>query len=132
MGLLWTGRFKKGNLHPLAKKFTFSLDVDRKLAVYDVRGSLAHAGMLGKIGVLSKKETEAITKGLNKILDELNKKLFKFREDDEDIHTAVERRLIELTGKTGKSFIPAVQGTTRSFWTKSSILRKNCLLSDPG
>ena len=100
MNYLWTGRLK-GNLHEIAKKYTFSLEIDKNLASFDVVGSIAHVEMLVKQKIISKKDGTTIISALKKILDEINKGIFKFKEDDEDIHTAVERRLTEIIGTTG-------------------------------
>ncbi|MCL5408603.1 MAG: argininosuccinate lyase [Candidatus Omnitrophica bacterium] len=100
MAYMWEGRLK--GLNKTAQKFTFSLAVDRKLALYDVKGSIAHTRMLVKTGIITKNEGKQIEDGLNKILLELKKNTFLFKEMDEDIHTAIERRLTEIIGKTGE------------------------------
>ncbi len=100
MGYLWTGRLK-GGMHEIARKYTFSIDVDRNLASFDVAGSIAHAEMLVKQKIIPKKEGRKIISGLKKILKEINNGTFIFKKEDEDIHTAVERRLIEITGDVG-------------------------------
>ena len=94
---LWGGRFS-GKLEEGAWKLNTSLPFDQRLAQQDLRGSLAWAGALLKAGVLSTKEHAEIVKGLNAILAEFKDGTFAFVESDEDIHTAVERRLGELIG----------------------------------
>ena len=105
---LWGGRF---NRKPAAdaELFSNSLDVYRRLAKYDVAGSIAHAKMLEHAGLLNGTETKKMAIGLSEIKTELENKTFIFEPSDEDIHTAVERRLYEkigdLAGKlhTGRS-----------------------------
>ncbi len=94
---LWSGRFK-GKLDPAAWALNASLPFDQRLALQDVRGSIAWACALMDAGVLSKVEAAMITTGLETIAGEFETGEFIFREDDEDIHTAVERRLGELIG----------------------------------
>ncbi len=94
---LWSGRFT-GTLHPSAWALNTSLPFDRRLAVQDVRGSLAWAGALQNVNVLTHEECEQIVNGLHAIEKEFAEGRFTFVESDEDIHTAVERRLGELVG----------------------------------
>ncbi|MBA7510891.1 Argininosuccinate lyase [subsurface metagenome] len=81
--------------------FTVSLSFDRRLAPYDIAGSIAHCKMLVKCKIVSKSEGENILKGLREIKEEIIKGKFKFFPQDEDIHMAIERRLIEKTGESG-------------------------------
>ncbi|MGD0878411.1 MAG: argininosuccinate lyase [Anaerolineales bacterium] len=94
---LWGGRFN-GKPDPQAWALNASLVVDRRLAVRDVRGSLAWARALEKAGVLTEEERNQISGGLETIRGEFERQEFDFQESDEDIHTAVERRLGELIG----------------------------------
>ncbi len=96
---LWGGRFS-GKLDESAWQLNASLPFDQRLASQDVQGSLAWAGGLLKVGVLSTKEYAEICKGLNAIAEEFKNGAFNFAAGDEDIHTAVERRLGELIGGT--------------------------------
>ena len=103
----WGGRFKDGT-DPLLERFSASIDFDRKLYHHDIEGSKAHAGMLEKIGILTKTETKAIIKGLDEIEKEIGSGIFPFSDALEDIHMHIETRLIEKTeaGKklhTGRS-----------------------------
>jgi len=97
---LYHGRLP-GGLDPLAAQLNDSLPFDRALAQEDVRGSLAWAKGLAQAGVLTAAELNAITAGLEQIQGEFSSSAFIFQESDEDIHTAVERRLIELAGPVG-------------------------------
>jgi argininosuccinate lyase len=71
---------------------------DRRLLVVDIEGSLAHAAMLGSVGIIEADDSRAIVGGLEKILEEARSGSFVFVESDEDVHTAVERRLGESIG----------------------------------
>ncbi len=101
MGYMWAGRFK-GEVDGGVMDFSASLDTDKRLALYDVRGSIAHAKMLAKCGIISPAAGKKIVSGLEKIADELKNNRFSFGKTDEDIHTAIERRLTQLVGKDGE------------------------------
>jgi len=94
---LWGSRFS-GKLDPAAWRVNTSLPFDQRLALQDVRGSIAWAQALEKAGVLTRDESTQICAGLNAIRGEFESQEFAFQESDEDIHTAVERRLGELIG----------------------------------
>ncbi len=94
---LWGGRFT-GKLDPQAWALNASLGFDRRLALQDVRGSLAWAMALEKAGVLTEEERKQICGGLETIRGEFERQDFAFQASDEDIHTAVERRLGEVIG----------------------------------
>jgi argininosuccinate lyase len=79
-----------------------SLDIDKRLAFEDVRGSMAWANGLEQAQILSAEENHSIQAGLAQIMEEFRNNSFLFKENDEDIHTAVERRLAEIIGITGK------------------------------
>jgi argininosuccinate lyase len=93
---LWGGRFTKGLL-PELERFASSLAVDYELYPYDIAGSIAHARGLAAARLLSKSQLVSIERGLRRIKRELDEGDFKFVPSDEDIHTAVERRLTEIT-----------------------------------
>ena len=95
------GRFARRRL-PEVEKFTASLPFDRRLYRHDIRGSIAHAQMLKKVGLLKAGELRAIVKGLARIEDEITGGRFKFDIADEDIHLAIERRLIAIVGEPGR------------------------------
>ena len=123
---LWGGRFS-GKLDPQAWAMNASLGFDRRLARQDVRGSLAWAQALEKATVLTKEENTQICAGLETIRGEFAKQEFAFQESDEDIHTAVERRLGELIGPvagklhTGRSRNDQV-ATDLRLWLLDAIL----------
>lgn len=93
-------RFEK-KLNKDALKFSSSLKFDKRLYKYDIKGSIAHAKMLGKCRIISEKESKKIVKGLEEIQKEIEKGKLKLI-GAEDIHTAVEERLIQKIGNTGK------------------------------
>ena len=97
MTTLWGGRFAQ-KLDQLAWDFNTSLPVDKRMALQDVDGSRAWADAIHKAGILSDKEHASITLGLVAIREEFSSGRFYFTPSDEDIHTAVERRLTELIG----------------------------------
>ncbi len=99
-GKLWAGRFRE-RTHRLVEAFTSSLSFDRRLYAYDIQGSIAHCKTLEKAGVLSRRETSAILRGLDAVREELDGGRFPFAPQDEDIHMAIERRLTELIGPVG-------------------------------
>jgi argininosuccinate lyase len=83
-----------------AETWDFTVDdADRRLLVVDIEGSMAHAGMLGGTGIIPAPEAAEIVTGLEKVLEEARAGSFAFAETDEDVHTAVERRLTELIGE---------------------------------
>jgi argininosuccinate lyase len=94
---LWGGgRFDEG---PAESLWRFTVDIsDRRLLFVDIRGSLAHVAMLGEVGLLTLDEAATITEGLTVIEAEAESGSFEFFETDEDVHSAVERRLGELIG----------------------------------
>ncbi len=96
---LWGGRFEK-ETERLAHAFSASLSFDRRLAPYDLAVSEAHAHALEGCGVLSAEEAERIVSALREMGREMEEGSFPFR-DDEDIHSAVERSLVERVGESG-------------------------------
>jgi len=86
---------------PLFRRINSSISFDWRLASFDIEQSKAHARALAKLGVLDEGELEQITDGLDRVGVELDQGTFEFREDDEDIHMAIERRLTEMIGPLG-------------------------------
>lgn len=97
---LWAGRFKKGT-HKVAEEFSASIDFDKRLYKEDIQGSIAHAKMLANEKIILKKEADKIIKGLKQIEKEISAGKFPFREEFEDIHLNIEKRLIEKIGDVG-------------------------------
>jgi argininosuccinate lyase len=98
MKKLWGTRFS-GSLSTLSEKFTSSIAYDSKLALYDCLGSIAHAEMLGRQGIIAKKDAASIVSGLKKILAEIQKGSYKGDQDCEDVHTDIQNRLKRIIGK---------------------------------
>ncbi len=98
---LWVGR-SQGELSDVAVRMGESISLDKKLYKEDIRASLAHARMLSKINILSKEELELLELNFKKIVLEIESGSFLFDLKLEDIHTHVEKRLIELCGEVGK------------------------------
>ncbi|HLI44462.1 MAG TPA: argininosuccinate lyase [Acidimicrobiales bacterium] len=81
--------------------FTASLSFDRRLAASDIEASIAHVHGLAKAGIVELDEAEQLVEALQRTGDELSEGVFEFQPDDEDIHTAIERRVRELVGDLG-------------------------------
>src|SRR5205814_1595157 len=96
----WGGRFSQGT-DAAAERFTASLAFDRRLWPQDVAGSIAWTRALARARVLTDAERDAIVKGLEAVRGELEAGTFPFRPELEDIHTNIERRLVELIGEVG-------------------------------
>ncbi|KAI9466249.1 argininosuccinate lyase [Lactarius psammicola] len=97
---LWGGRFT-GKTDPLMHAFNQSLSYDRRMYAADIRGSIAYAKSLTLVGILTKDEETLIVEGLMAVKKEWESDQFRIQPDDEDIHTANERRLSELIGPLG-------------------------------
>ena len=82
-----------------AQRYTASVGYDRRLAKHDIAGSVAHARMLARQGIITQKEGELIVMGLLSIREELEQGTFQFREELEDIHMNIEARLAERIGE---------------------------------
>ena len=85
-------------LNPRALKYSASIDYDRRLYRQDIAGSIAHARMLAKQGIIPADDAEAVVRGLHEIRDEIERGDFPFREELEDIHLNIEARLREKIG----------------------------------
>jgi len=97
---LWGGRFQKAT-DKLVEEYTSSINVDKKLYKQDIQGSIAHATMLAKVGIISQEEAEQITQGLQSILADIEAGNFEFKVELEDIHMNIEKRLTERIGPVG-------------------------------
>jgi argininosuccinate lyase len=97
----WSARFSE----PVAEfvlRYTASVGFDRRLALADIEGSLAHAAMLAQVGVLSAQDLADIERGMATIRDEIDRGEFAWQLALEDVHLNIERRLTELVGDAGK------------------------------
>ena len=97
----WSDRFEQG-LHPMIERFNASIGFDLELLQEDLDGSVAHARMLGRCGVISAAEADQLVDGLERVRAEAASGTFRPGLEAEDVHFAVERRLIELLGPLGK------------------------------
>ena len=101
MAQLWGGRFTK-ETDQLVYNFNASLGFDQKLYKQDITGSMAHASMLAKQGILTEEEKEEILDGLKGILEDIQNGKLEFSPEYEDIHSFVEANLIDRKGDVGK------------------------------
>src|SRR2546425_352975 len=97
----WGGRFT-GGTDERVEAFTESISYDRRLYRHDVRASQAHAGMLASVGLLTADEAEKICQALGRIVDRIDRNDFTFSTALEDIHTHIERALIDDLGDLGR------------------------------
>ena len=98
---LWAGRFSK-EVDETVNAFNSSISFDARMFAQDIRGSIAHATMLGDCGVIEKSESETIVEGLKGILADLQSGALEFDPNAEDIHMFVEAELTKRLGSTGK------------------------------
>ena len=96
----WSGRFTQ-ETNKLVEEFNASISFDKRLYRYDIMGSITHARMLAKVGIISRKEADKIISGLKAIEKEIKAGRFQFTPDMEDIHMAIEKRLIQKIGSVG-------------------------------
>ncbi|WP_028856474.1 argininosuccinate lyase [Psychrilyobacter atlanticus] len=97
---LWGGRFNKETAKIL-EKFNGSINFDKRMYEEDIMGSIAHSKMLAKQEIIGIDEQQQIENGLKQILNEIKEEKFIFDLKDEDIHMAIEKRLIEIVGEVG-------------------------------
>ena len=98
---LWGGRFTK-ETDQLVNNFNASISFDQKFFRQDIRGSIAHAYMLGNQGIITKEESKQIQDGLKGILSDIENGKLEITDEYEDIHTFMEATLIERIGDVGK------------------------------
>jgi argininosuccinate lyase len=97
----WSGRFSEP-VAELVQRYTASVGFDRRLAEYDIEGSLAHARMLAATGLITTEDLAAISRGLDQIRGEIGSGEFIWRTELEDVHLNIEKRLTALIGDAGK------------------------------
>ena len=97
----WSGRFSEA-VDELVKRYTASVDFDKRLAIADITGSLAHARMLARQGIIAAADLAAIESGMAQITGEVERNEFVWSVDDEDVHLNIEKRLTALVGDAGK------------------------------
>jgi len=101
MAKLWGGRFQKST-DKAVDDFNSSIRFDSRMYEQDIKGSIAHAKMLGRQGIIDAADSEAIVKGLLEILEDIKAGKVEFEIDAEDIHMNVEKLLTEKIGAAGK------------------------------
>lgn len=122
---LWGGRFTEPADEAL-RALNDSIGFDQRMWRQDIRGSIAYARAIARAGVITEEEAEKIIDGLNRVYEEFDAGTFAYKSGDEDIHTAVERRLTELVGAaggklhTGRSRNDQV-ATDLRMWTRDAL-----------
>lgn len=97
----WSGRFNEP-VSELVQRYTASVNFDKRLAEFDIQGSLAHAQMLASVGIISEADRVDIEQGLSTILQEIRNNNFEWKIELEDVHLNIEKRLTTLIGDAGK------------------------------
>ncbi len=97
----WSGRFTN-KTSAIVESFTESISFDKRLWRYDIEGSIAHARMLGRQGIIPPKDAGMIVKGLREIASDIESGRFRFSEHLEDVHMNIEAALIKKIGAVGK------------------------------
>ena len=124
-GKAWSGRFAEP-LDALTRRFNASVSFDRRLAEFDIQGSLAHARMLARCKIIPAADLAAIEKGMAQVLEEVRSGKFAWSIDREDVHLNIEHRLTELAGDAGKRLHTARSrndqvATDMRLWLRSEI-----------
>ncbi|MBK5072679.1 argininosuccinate lyase [Budviciaceae bacterium CWB-B4] len=97
---LWGGRFDLPT-NKLVEEFNATIMIEQRLCPFDIKGSIAHATMLGRQNIISQSDAETIISGLKKVEQEIENGQFVFSTADEDIHMAIEKRMTEIVGPVG-------------------------------
>jgi len=97
---MWSGRFSLPT-DKFVEEFNASIHFDRRFYKQDIEGSMAHAEMLGRQGIIAEDDAKIIIGGLRQVLEEIEDGKFEFLTEDEDIHMAVEKRMTEIVGPVG-------------------------------
>ena len=130
MDKMWSGRFS-ASASSLLDDFNASIMFDRKLYREDIEGSLAHAAMLTKQGILTTEELSQITEGLNQVMAEIESGEFEWKISDEDLHMGIEKRLTALIGDAGKKLHTARSRNDQvAVDFRRYVLRKNSEIID--
>ena len=127
----WSGRFAE----PVAervKRYTGSVDFDRRLAMQDIRGSLAHARMLAASGIITRRDLADIERGMKAVRAEIEAGKFNWSLDAEDVHLNIERRLTSLVGEAGKRLHTARSRNDQVATDFKLWVREACLAADAG
>ena len=124
-GKAWSGRFAEP-IDDLTQRFNASVGFDRRLAEFDIQGSLAHARMLARCKIVSAQDLADIERGMAQILEEVRADRFAWSIEREDVHYNIEHRLTELVGEAGKRLHTARSrndqvATDMRLWLRSEI-----------
>ena len=125
MAQLWKGRFQK-ELAKETNDFNASIAFDSRMYEEDIRGSMAHAAMLGQTGIIEKSESDKIIDGLEQILNDLKNGSLAIDPEAEDIHTFVEGELTKRLGQTGKRLHTARSRNDQVALDIRMYLKKEC------
>ncbi len=130
----WSGRFSEP-VSDLVKRYTASVDFDQRMAAQDIRGSLAHARMLARQGIVAAADLTAIEAGLAQVAGEIERGEFEWSLDAEDVHLNIEKRLTTLVGDAGKRLHTGRSrndqvATDIRLWLRDTIDTLNGLLAD--
>ncbi len=130
----WSARFSEP-VSELVKRYTASVDFDKRLAFSDIEGSLAHADMLAAVGILKDSDLQAIQQGMAQIRAEIEDGRFEWKLDLEDVHLNIEARLTALIGDAGKRLHTARSrndqvATDIRLWLRGEIDRIVALLRE--
>ena len=130
MEKMWSGRFL-ASASNLLDRFNASIMFDRKLYIEDIEGSIAHATMLAKQGILTSDELTEIVDGLSEVKYEIEAGKFEWKISDEDLHMGIEKRLTQLIGDTGKKLHTARSRNDQiAVDFRRYVLRKNLEIAD--
>lgn len=125
MAKLWAGR-TSGEIDKTADDFNSSIRVDKAMYEEDIMGSIAHAKMLSKCGIITEEEGNKLISGLEKISEDIKSGKLTIDESCEDIHTFVEQYLTSLIGETGKKLHTARSRNDQVALDSRLYLRKRC------
>jgi argininosuccinate lyase len=126
---LWGGRFSEAT-DPTVERFSASIHYDKALARHDIRGSIAHAQMLGRAGIIPQGDAEAIVEGLGEVLAEIDAGRFAFDPALEDIHMNVEARLTEKIGPVAGRLHTGRSRNDQVATDLALYLRETCLATE--
>ena len=130
MDKMWSGRFS-ASASSLLDQFNASIMFDRKLYKEDIEGSLAHAKMLTKQGILTSDELAQIEQGLLQVKEEIESGVFEWKISDEDVHMGIEKRLTAIIGDAGKKLHTARSRNDQvAVDFRRYVLRKNLEIVD--
>ena len=117
-----SGRFDL-SANKLVEDFNATIMIEQRNCPFDIKGSQAHATMLGRQGIISQEDAEAICKGLDQVAQEIRDGKFVFRTADEDIHMAIEKRMTEIVGPAGGRLHTARSRNDQTTVTTKMMLR---------